>query len=144
MKHIESALLIFFFLALNVQWLKAQDCQIKGTITCKETNEKLDSVKIELYEGTMLYKIIKSDSVGRYDTGKFKLIDKDLSFFVSCRGYTAYKILFNKIRENSITFINFSLEKLTIEEVKQQQEERKKAIADPKKFKRKYYKVKRM
>lgn len=122
----------------------SQECQIKGTITCKETSEKLSEVKIEVYEGDLLYKIIKSDTAGRYDTGKFKLIDRDLSFLVARQGYESYKILFSNIKQNSITFINFNLEKLTEARVKEQQEEQKKAINNPQKFKRKYYKVKRM
>lgn len=121
-----------------------QDCQIKGVICCKETSEKLSDVKIEVYEGDLLYKIIKSDTTGRYDTGKFKLIDKDLSFLVAKQGYEAYKILFSNVKQNSITFINFNLEKLTEARIKEQQEEQKKAINNPQKFKRKYYKVKRM
>lgn len=121
-----------------------QDCQIKGTVTSKESNEKLNDVKIEVYEGDLLYKIIKSDSIGKYDTGKFKLINKNLSFLVTKQGYEGYKILFNDIKENSVTFINFNLERLTEAQIIEQQEDQKKSINNPKKFKRKYYKVKRM
>ncbi|HNR20664.1 MAG TPA: hypothetical protein PKN75_05610 [Bacteroidia bacterium] len=141
LKHLSLLVCLMLLLpAVSV----SQECQIKGTIVCKETSEKLSEVKIEVYEGDLLYKIIKSDTAGRYDTGKFKLIHKNLSFLVAKQGYEAYKILFSDIKQNSITFINFNLEKLTEARVKEQQEEQKKAINNPQKFKRKYYKVKRM
>jgi|CXWJ01.1.fsa_nt_gi hypothetical protein len=141
---LKNFLLFVCLTLLHTVFAFSQDCQIKGVICCKETNEKLTDVKIEVYEGDLLYKIIKSDTAGRYDTGKFKLINSKLSFLVAKQGYEAYKILFSNVKQNSITFINFNLEKLTEARIKEQQEEQKKAINNPQKFKRKYYKVKRM
>jgi predicted component of viral defense system (DUF524 family) len=135
--------LLTLMLLLFVKISVAQQCRIKGTVTDDSTKQKLDSVKIEIYEDELLYKIIFTDTAGRYDTGAFQLFKK-LNFLVSRKGYGFYKILFNNLKENSITFINLGLDKLALEEIKKLQEESKQNIINSRKHKRKVYKIKRV
>lgn len=93
----------------------AQHCQIKGKVLEKKSMTTLDSVKIEIYEGSLMYKIIYSDQNGRFDTKMFQVIS-NVSFRISRQGYERRVIRFNKLRGNNVIFMDISLRKITAEE----------------------------
>lgn len=117
-------LLICLFNICLAQFAMSQNCRMQGRVMDTKTHKGLDSVKIEIYEDKFLFKIIYTDTAGRYDSGNFKLF-KNLVFHLYRRGYRDTKTQFNNIEENTITFINFNMEKISAEEQMQIEADKK-------------------
>lgn len=131
---IKSFLCCVFMLSL--QLAQAQHCQIKGKVLEKKSLSPLDSVRIEIYEGSLMYKIIYTDPSGRFDTRMFQVIS-NVSFRIWRQGYERRNIRFNKLKGNNVIFMDISLRKITPEEeAKNQRKEEKKVKT---KTKRKKY-----
>ena len=116
----------------------AQHCQIKGKVLEKKSMATLDSVKIEIYEGSLMYKRIYSDQGGRFDTKMFQVIS-NVSFRISTQGYERRVIRFNKLRGNNVIFMDISLRKITAEEeakILHKEEKKHKTKAKRKKYAR--------
>ncbi len=127
-----------FLFFLSVQMADAQHCQIKGKVLEKKSMATLDSVKIEIYEGSLMYKIIYSDQGGRFDTKMFQVIS-NVSFRISRQGYERRVIRFNKLRGNNVIFMDISLRKITAEEeakILRKEEKKHKTKAKRKKYAR--------
>ena len=127
-----------FLFFLSVQMADAQHCQIKGKVLEKKSMATLDSVKIEIYEGSLMYKIIYSDQGGRFDTKMFQVIS-NVSFRISRQGYERRVIMFNKLRSNNVIFMDISLRKITAEEeskILRKEEKKHKTKAKRKKYAR--------
>lgn len=118
-------LLVFVCFSFNVA---AQHCQIKGTVTDSEGRQPLDSVRIEIYEGSLIYKIIYTDEVGHYDSKMFQVIDK-VSFRLTRNDYEKRSIRFQKLKGNNVIFMDIGMKKISEEERKKQKlkEEKKSA-----------------
>lgn len=127
-----------FLFFLSVQMADAQHCQIKGKVLEKKSMATLDSVKIEIYEGSLMYKIIYSDQGGRFDTKMFQVIS-NVSFRISRQGYERRVIRFNKLRGNNVIFMDISLRKITADEeakILHKEEKKHKTKAKRKKYAR--------
>ncbi len=113
--------------------LRAQHCQIKGQVLDKSSLSVLDSVRIEIYEGNLMYKVIYTANEGRYDTRMFQVIG-DVSFRISRSGYEKRTIKFNKLKGDNVIFMDISLVKIPEEElIKKREKEEKKVNAKSKK-----------
>ncbi|HOZ89979.1 MAG TPA: hypothetical protein PLU85_00985 [Bacteroidia bacterium] len=123
---------------LSIQLADAQHCQIKGKVLEKKSISPLDSVKIEIYEGSLMYKIIYSDKGGRFDTKMFQVIS-NVSFRISRQGYERRVIRFNKLKGNNVIFMDISLRKITAEEeakIQHKEEKKHKTKSKRKKYAR--------
>ncbi len=137
----KNRLLIFCFI-LATMAAKAQHCQIKGDVLERSTVTKLDSVKIEIYEGNMMYKIIYTDSSGQYDTRMFQVVSP-VSFRITRPGYEKKQLRFGKLKGNNVIFMDIELRKITNEELKKRETKLTKNGADSKNRKKRYARVKR-
>jgi hypothetical protein len=132
---------IVFFCLFICTSATAQYCQIKGDLLDSQTMQKLDSVKIEIYEGKMMYKVIYADPSGSYDTRMFQVVDA-VSFRISRNGYSKGFLRFGKLKGNNVIFMDIKLKKLSETEAKKIKA-REASAADSKNRKKKYAKVRR-
>ena len=133
------SVVFFLFFICNVS--QAQYCQIKGDLLDSQTMQKLDSVKIEIYEGKMMYKVIYADSLGSYDTRMFQVVGP-VSFRISRDGYDRGFLRFGKLKGNNVVFMDIKLKKVSDTEMKKMKA-REAASADNKTRKKKYARVRR-
>jgi hypothetical protein len=132
---------IVFFCLIISNAAHSQYCQIKGDLLDSQTMQKLDSVKIEIYEGKMMYKVIYADSLGQYDTRMFQVVGP-VSFRISRDGYNKGFQRFGKLKGNNIVFMDIKLKKVSETEMKKIKA-REAANTDNKTRKKKYARVRR-
>lgn len=120
---------VFIFLFCISADVMAQHCQIKGMVTDSGSKQPLDSVRIEIYEGKLIYKIIYTDASGHYDSRMFQVID-NVSFRVTRNDFEKRTIRFQKLRGNNVIFMDIAMKRISEEERKKQKlKEEKKNIS---------------
>ncbi len=97
----------------------------------------LDSVRIEIYEGKLMYKIIYTDAQGRYDTRMFQVIN-DVSFNITRNGFEKQLIQFGKLKGNNVIFMDIFLDRISVEKFKKQKEKEDKKAEKNKTRKKRY------
>ncbi len=110
--------LFLLFMSLSAGAM-AQHCQIKGMVTDSGSKQPLDSVRIEIYEGSLIYKIIYTDKSGHYDSKMFQVID-NVSFRMTRNDYDKRTIRFQKLKGNNVIFMDIAMNKISEGERKKQ------------------------
>lgn len=87
---IRAALVILTALALNACWFPCAPA-IFGTVRDKTSGEKIDSVKIDVYEAGELLETVYSDTTGFFQTGAKP---KSVFMFSSCE--RGFRLVFKK------------------------------------------------
>jgi hypothetical protein len=134
---IKKFIVIYFLEAFFCRPLFAQQCQIKGAVGERNKTTMLDSVRIEIYEGKLMYKIIYTDAQGRYDTRMFQVIN-DVSFNITRNGFEKQLIQFGKLKGNNVIFMDIFLDRISVEKFKKQKEKEDKKAEKNKTRKKRY------
>lgn len=87
---IKTVLAIFIVLALNACWFPCAPA-ICGTVKDKTSGEKIDSVKVDVYEAGELLETVYSDTTGFFQTGAKP---KSVFMFSSCE--REFRLVFKK------------------------------------------------